>query len=80
MAGQQLGLGQASPESVQLTPVYGVLSEDPCCYVLEVENMTILLDCGWREPFDMQLIAPLKACVWEVDFRCLLRRHAAPPL
>ena len=31
--------------SVQFTPLYGVHSVDPCCYLLEVDEATILLDC-----------------------------------
>ena len=52
--------GLAQSVKVVFTPIYGVLSDSPVCYILEVDNTCILLDCGWREPFDAAAIQGLR--------------------
>lgn len=46
--------------SVSFTPVYGVLSDSPVCFILDIDDVCILLDCGWREPFDSSAVQALK--------------------
>ncbi len=37
---------------VKLTPLCGARNEQPLCYLLEIDEACILLDCGWDETFD----------------------------
>ncbi len=51
-------------ESAQITfkPLYGADSKhEPLCFLLVVDDVTILLDCGWDERFSLDTIAPLLA-------------------
>lgn len=47
--------------------LYGVHGGQPLCYLLRVGGFTLLLDCGWTDAFDTQLLEPLRAVVPEVD-------------
>eukprot|EP01080_Neovahlkampfia_damariscottae_P009302 gene9302-1390_t len=38
---------------IQFTPLSGAYNEDPLCYVLEIDDFCILLDCGWDDNFDV---------------------------
>ena len=49
--------------SVAFTPLYGVHSTDPCCYLLEVDEARILLDCGWNDAYDPSLLEPLRKAI-----------------
>ena len=62
---EQLHTGPA--RNVQFAPVYGEQGAGAFCSVLRVEGFTILLDCGWTEACDPQLIAPLAAVAPQVD-------------
>ena len=44
---------------VKFTPLCGAKSEQPLCYLLEVDEACILLDCGWDETFDVRLLRQL---------------------
>ncbi len=44
---------------IQFTPLYGVHDSNPLCYLLEIDDFRILLDCGWDERFDVEMLAPL---------------------
>ena len=48
-------------------PLYGVHGGQPLCYLLRVGGFTLLLDCGWTDAFDPQMLEPLRAVVHEVD-------------
>eukprot|EP00823_Brevimastigomonas_motovehiculus_P006165 TRINITY_DN4974_c0_g1_i1.p1 TRINITY_DN4974_c0_g1~~TRINITY_DN4974_c0_g1_i1.p1 ORF type:complete len:729 (+),score=157.35 TRINITY_DN4974_c0_g1_i1:99-2285(+) len=52
---------------ISLTPLYGAGPDEPCCYLLRLENFTILLDCGWDEQFDEETLQPLKKLISDVD-------------
>lgn len=45
--------------SVVFTPLYGAKEQQPLSYLLEINNLTILLDCGWTEEYDTTLLQPL---------------------
>lgn len=46
---------------IKFTPLSGgAKSEDPPCYLLEIDDFCILLDCGWDDSFDLKLLEPLK--------------------
>ncbi|OQR96138.1 cleavage and polyadenylation specificity factor subunit [Achlya hypogyna] len=53
---------------ITFTPLYGVQSaEASCCYLLEVDDICILLDCGWTDDFDVALLEPLTRVVHKID-------------
>lgn len=45
---------------IKLHALSGALDESPSCYILQVDEVRILLDCGWDEKFDMEHIRELK--------------------
>lgn len=45
---------------IKFTPISGAKNEDPLCYLLEIDEAKILLDCGWSDSFDEQDLANLK--------------------
>ena len=47
--------------TVQFKPLSGANSEDPPCYMLTVDGLNILLDCGWTTCFDTKVLEPLAA-------------------
>lgn len=49
---------------IKLQALSGALDESPPCYILQVDDVRILLDCGWDEKFDMELIRELKRFAW----------------
>lgn len=53
--------------SVTFTPVYGVHGSTPLCYLLAVDGVRILLDCGWTEGFDTAVLEPLRALAPTLD-------------
>lgn len=57
---------------IKFTPISGGLSkkhppESPHCYVLEVDQFTFLLDCGWDSNFSTDIINELKKWVPKID-------------
>ncbi|KDO26595.1 hypothetical protein SPRG_07999 [Saprolegnia parasitica CBS 223.65] len=53
---------------ITFTPLYGVQSAEPsCCYLLEVDDICILLDCGWTDDFDVGLLEPLARVIDKID-------------
>jgi hypothetical protein len=59
--------GGVLQESAQITfkPLYGAGNKhEPLCYLLCVDELTILLDCGWNDQFSLDTIAPLVKCVY----------------
>lgn len=44
---------------IKFTPLCGAHDENPLCYLLEVDEFRILLDCGWNSDFDVSLLKPL---------------------
>jgi len=37
------------------------------CYLLQIDDFNILLDCGWDERYDENMLAPLKNVVADID-------------
>ncbi|CAI5731256.1 unnamed protein product [Peronospora destructor] len=53
---------------ITFTPLYGVHSSAPCCaYLLDVDEVCILLDCGWTDEYDVELLKPLQRVVDRID-------------
>jgi cleavage and polyadenylation specificity factor subunit 2 len=45
---------------IKFTPLSGALNERGLCYLLEIDNAKILLDCGWLDSFDVNDLEHLK--------------------
>lgn len=45
---------------IKLQALSGAMDESPACYILQVDEVRILLDCGWDEKFDMEVIKEIK--------------------
>jgi cleavage and polyadenylation specificity factor subunit 2 len=45
---------------IKFTPISGSKSEGPLCYLLEIDEVKILLDCGWSDSFDVDNLSNLK--------------------
>ena len=81
-----------SGNRVFLTPILGGIREDavddanePLCYLLQIDQTNVLLDCGWDDKFDqneyikeLQKIAPTLDCV--LISHCTQRHIGAVPL
>ena len=48
---------------ILFTPLSGVHTEGPLCYLLELDDFKILLDCGWNDTFDTSQFDLLKTYV-----------------
>ena len=44
---------------ISFTPLLGSLSEGPVSYLLTVDGLTVLLDCGWTDAYDVSSVEPL---------------------
>ncbi|XP_043717262.1 cleavage and polyadenylation specificity factor subunit 2 [Telopea speciosissima] len=53
--------------SVQVTPLCGVYSESPLCYLLSIDGFNFLVDCGWNDLFDTNLLQPLAKVSSTID-------------
>ena len=45
---------------IQFRPIVGAGEETGMCYLLQINDYCILLDCGWDESFDPSLLSTLK--------------------
>ncbi|KJH51278.1 metallo-beta-lactamase domain protein [Dictyocaulus viviparus] len=52
---------------VKVEPLSGVKDEGPLCYLLQIEETFLLLDCGWDEKFDMGYIESIKSRVSQIS-------------
>ncbi|CAA6669112.1 unnamed protein product [Spirodela intermedia] len=53
--------------SVQVTPLCGVYSENPLSYLVSIDGFNFLVDCGWNDLFDVNLLQPLSRVCSKVD-------------
>ncbi|KAF9172141.1 cleavage and polyadenylation specificity factor subunit 2 [Mortierella sp. AD010] len=56
---------------IRFTALSGAKSESALCYLLEIDEAKILLDCGWNDAFDVEDLRQLKRIAKDVD-ACLL--------
>jgi len=42
------------------TVLYGDTVTGPVCGLLQVNDFTILLDCGWDDRYDLELLKPIE--------------------
>ena len=62
-AGQQLLAWHkwlAMGTQIKVQALYGAQSEGPVSYLLRVNQITFLLDCGWDDAYDTSLLEPLQ--------------------
>ncbi|KAF1798785.1 beta-lactamase-like protein [Mucor lusitanicus] len=52
---------------IKFTPISGAKNEDPLCYLLEIDEVKILLDCGWSDSFREEDLANLKKVAKQID-------------
>ncbi|ORX89542.1 hypothetical protein K493DRAFT_233166 [Basidiobolus meristosporus CBS 931.73] len=52
---------------IKFTAISGSHSEAALCYLLEVDDVKILLDCGWYDPFNLDELKHLKRVAKQID-------------
>lgn len=45
---------------IKFTPISGARNEDALCYLLEIDEVKLLLDCGWTDKFKVEDLTNLK--------------------
>ncbi|KAL8141831.1 hypothetical protein V2J09_014863 [Rumex salicifolius] len=53
--------------SVQVTPLSGVFNENPLSYLVSIDGFNLLVDCGWNDHFDTNLLQPLARVASSID-------------
>jgi cleavage and polyadenylation specificity factor subunit 2 len=48
------------PSIIKFQVIKGALNEEPLCYILQLDEYKILLDCGWNETFSLGIIDEYK--------------------
>jgi cleavage and polyadenylation specificity factor subunit 2 len=51
---------------IKLHAISGAMDESPPCYILQVDDFRILLDCGWDEKFDQDFMKELRRYVMPI--------------
>jgi cleavage and polyadenylation specificity factor subunit 2 len=57
---------------IRFRSLYGTQEDEPLCQVLEVDDFTFLLDCGWTSQFDTQILEPLKKYLQNRSFLLII--------
>lgn len=52
---------------VKFIPLYGAQGREAMSCLLKLGDFTILLDCGWSDPYDPAVLQPLTAVLNTVD-------------
>ncbi|KAE9418622.1 hypothetical protein Angca_007999 [Angiostrongylus cantonensis] len=52
---------------VKVEPLSGVKDEGPLCYLLQIEETFLLLDCGWDDKFDMGYIESIRSRISQIS-------------
>ncbi|KAJ3410272.1 cleavage and polyadenylation specificity factor subunit 2 [Chytridiales sp. JEL 0842] len=52
---------------IRFTAFSGALNEDPLCYMLQIDECRILLDCGWDGSFNADRLKALSNVIKQVD-------------
>ncbi|KAI7899636.1 beta-lactamase-like protein [Cokeromyces recurvatus] len=52
---------------IKFTPISGAKNEDPLCFLLEIDEIKILLDCGWSDTFNVDDLSNLKKVAKHID-------------
>ncbi|KAI1286060.1 Cleavage and polyadenylation specificity factor subunit 2 [Halotydeus destructor] len=62
---------------IKLEALSGAFEESPPCYLLQVDDFRFLLDCGWNEMFNMDVINKVRKHVKHIDAVLLSHPDAA---
>ena len=57
---------------IRFTPLNGAWNENPLCYLLQIDECTILLDCGWTDAFRVEDLEVLQRYVYARRFEFLV--------
>lgn len=60
---------------IKLHALSGAMDESPPCYLLQIDDVKILLDCGWDEKFDPNFIKEIKRYVNLIVFGLVITLH-----
>ncbi|CAG9762168.1 unnamed protein product [Ceutorhynchus assimilis] len=52
---------------IKLQVLSGAMDESPPAYLLQIDDVKILLDCGWDEKFNMEFIKEVKRHIHQID-------------
>ncbi|KAI7862820.1 beta-lactamase-like protein [Spinellus fusiger] len=52
---------------IKFTPISGAKNEEALCYLLEIDEVKILLDCGWSDTFHVDDLTHLKKIAKQID-------------
>lgn len=52
---------------IRFTPLSGAKDEKPLCYLLQVDEFRFLLDCGWNENLDMEVVENIRKHMHSID-------------
>jgi cleavage and polyadenylation specificity factor subunit 2 len=52
---------------IQFKVISGAYNDSPLCYILQIDEYKFMLDCGWNEDFDLDIIEEYKKVVKSVD-------------
>ncbi|XP_073989690.1 probable cleavage and polyadenylation specificity factor subunit 2 [Rhodnius prolixus] len=61
---------------IKLNVLSGAMDESPPCYMLQIDDARILLDCGWNEHFDQNFLNEISKHVKHID--AVLLSHPDP--
>ena len=61
--------------AVFLTPLYSAARSRAVCYVLDIDDCRLLLDCGWSDAFDPAVVSALRSVAGSID--AVLLSHAS---
>ena len=50
--------------TIRFKPLMGAWDGNPVCYLLEIDSCRILLDCGWDDSFNLDILSSLKEFVY----------------
>ncbi|XP_050295104.1 probable cleavage and polyadenylation specificity factor subunit 2 [Anthonomus grandis grandis] len=52
---------------IKLQVLSGAMDESPPAYLLQIDDVKILLDCGWDEKFNMEFIKEVRRHIHQID-------------
>ncbi|KXS20522.1 hypothetical protein M427DRAFT_66501 [Gonapodya prolifera JEL478] len=62
-----ISVSASASSYIKFTALSGARDTGPPCYLLEIDQAKILLDCGWDDAFDPETIPHLKSIAHQLD-------------